>query len=54
MRRGQRVGSVGTTGNAAPDAPHLHFAIMRTTKDAQWWEPTNAINPYPYLSGETD
>ena len=54
VRRGQRVGSVGTTGNAAPDAPHLHFAIMRTTKDAQWWEPTNAINPYPYLSGETD
>ena len=52
VRRGQRLGTVGTTGNAAPDAPHLHFAIMRTTDDAEWWEPTNAINPYPYLSGE--
>lgn len=51
VRRGQRLGTVGTTGNAAPDAPHLHFAIMRTTPDAEWWEPTNAINPYPYLSG---
>ena len=45
VRRGQRLGAVGTTGNAAPDAPHLHFAIMRTTEDAEWWEPTNAINP---------
>ena len=54
VRRGQRLGTVGTTGNAAHDAPHLHFAIMRTTADAQWWEPTNAINPYPYLAGEAD
>ena len=54
VRRGQRLGTVGATGNAAADAPHLHFAIMRTTRDAQWWEPTNAINPYPYLSGEAD
>ena len=54
VRRGQRLGTVGTTGNAAPDAPHLHFAIMRTTQDAEWWEPTNAINPYPYLSANKD
>ncbi len=54
VRRGQRLGTVGTTGNAAPDAPHLHFAIMRTTRDAEWWEPNNAINPYPYLTGQGD
>ncbi|GAB5347731.1 M23 family metallopeptidase [Alteriqipengyuania sp. 357] len=54
VRRGQRIGTVGTTGNAAPDAPHLHFAIMRTTKDAEWWEPTNAINPFPYLTDKAD
>jgi len=54
IRRGQRIGTVGTTGNAAPDAPHLHFAILRTTEDAQWWEPTNAINPYPYLAGTAE
>lgn len=51
VRRGQRLGTVGSTGNASPDAPHLHFAILQTTKDAEWWEPANAINPYPLLSG---
>ncbi|MBB3033048.1 M23 family metallopeptidase [Alteriqipengyuania lutimaris] len=54
VRRGQRLGAVGTTGNAAPDAPHLHFAIMRTTEDAEWWEPTNAINPFPLLTADAE
>ena len=52
IRRGQRLGSVGSSGNADPEAPHLHFAIMRTTPDAKWWEPANAVNPYPILSGQ--
>lgn len=50
VRRNQRLGTVGSTGNASEDAPHLHFAIMRTTKDAKWWEPANAVNPYPLLT----
>ena len=50
IRRGQRLGSVGSTGNADPEAPHLHFAILRTTPDAEWWEPANAVNPYPLLA----
>ncbi|RDC59728.1 hypothetical protein HME9302_00922 [Alteripontixanthobacter maritimus] len=50
VRRNQRLGTVGSTGNASSDAPHLHFAILRTTKDAKWWEPANAINPYPLLT----
>lgn len=50
IRRGQRLGSVGSTGNAADDTPHLHFAILRTTADAEWWEPANAVNPYPLLT----
>ena len=29
MARGQVIGYVGVTGNASPDAPHLHFAIFR-------------------------
>ena len=49
--RGQALGTVGSSGNANPDGPHLHFAIMRTTPDAQWWEPATAINPYPLLTG---
>jgi murein DD-endopeptidase MepM/ murein hydrolase activator NlpD len=52
VERGQRLGTVGATGNADPSAPHLHFAIMRTAPDAEWWEPATAINPYPLLAGE--
>ncbi|MFN2100856.1 M23 family metallopeptidase [Altererythrobacter sp. MF3-039] len=48
--QGQRIGTVGFTGNASPDAPHLHFAILRTTEDAKWWEPSVALNPYPLLT----
>lgn len=50
VQRGQRLGTVGYTGNADPAAPHLHFAIMNTKADAKWWEPATAINPYPLLT----
>ena len=50
VRRGQRLGTVGSSGNASPEAPHLHFAILRTTPDAEWWEPAAAVNPYPLLA----
>jgi murein DD-endopeptidase MepM/ murein hydrolase activator NlpD len=48
VRRGDLLGYVGSTGNASPDAPHLHFAILRLTPERQWWtgEP---VNPYPVL-----
>jgi murein DD-endopeptidase MepM/ murein hydrolase activator NlpD len=51
VSRGQRLGSVGSSGNADPAAPHLHFAILRTTADAAWWEPATAVNPFPLLVG---
>ncbi|WP_435417761.1 M23 family metallopeptidase [Parerythrobacter aurantius] len=50
VKAGSPLGAVGWTGNASEDAPHLHFAIMRTTADADWWEPANPINPYPLLT----
>lgn len=51
VKRGQFLGTVGSTGNANIDAPHLHFAVMRTTPAAKWWEPATAVNPYPMLGG---
>jgi peptidoglycan LD-endopeptidase LytH len=42
---GQVIGYVGTSGNAPPDTPHLHFAIFRLTADKHWWQGT-AINPF--------
>jgi murein DD-endopeptidase MepM/ murein hydrolase activator NlpD len=46
VKRGLLLGYVGTTGNAAADAPHLHFAISELTAPKQWWGGT-PIDPYP-------
>ena len=51
LRQGQVLGYVGSTGNANPDAPHLHFAIFQLGPERRWWEGT-ALNPYPVLRGE--
>lgn len=51
IARGQQIGTVGFTGNADPAAPHLHFAIMETTPESDWWEPSVAVNPYLILTG---
>jgi len=48
LRRGERLGFVGTTGNAPPHAPHLHFAIFKLGRERRWWEGT-PVNPYPVL-----
>ncbi|WP_083745115.1 M23 family metallopeptidase [Variovorax sp. KK3] len=45
LRRGDLIGYVGTTGNAAPDAPHLHFAVFLLGPEKQWWK-GEALNPY--------
>lgn len=50
IRRGQRLGSVGATGNASPDSPHLHFAVSRVRPDESPHE-GEPINPYPLLTG---
>jgi murein DD-endopeptidase MepM/ murein hydrolase activator NlpD len=51
VKRGQLLGYVGSTGNASPAAPHLHFAIFRLTPEKQWWK-GEPINPYPVLNSE--
>lgn len=50
LKRGDLVGYVGSSGDANPAAPHLHFAVMVLGPEKRWWEGT-AINPYPLLAG---
>lgn len=47
--QGTVIGYVGTTGNAPPDAPHLHFAIELLAPTKEWWK-GRPINPYPVLT----
>jgi len=51
VKRGEVIGYVGHTGNASPDAPHLHFEIHRLGPEKQWWK-GESLNPYPVLRGE--
>lgn len=48
VSKGQVLGYVGSTGDASPEAPHLHFEITRLHPDKHWWQ-GDAINPYPVL-----
>lgn len=48
IRQGEVIGYVGSTGNASPNAPHLHFAVFRLTPEKQWWK-GEPINPYLIL-----
>ena len=51
LRRGAPVGYVGSSGNASPGGPHLHFAINRMGPGEKWWQ-GSPINPYPLLAGK--
>jgi murein DD-endopeptidase MepM/ murein hydrolase activator NlpD len=54
LREGMRVGQgdiigfVGSTGDADPKSPHLHFAVFELGPEKQWWK-AQALNPYPAL-----
>ena len=50
LARGEVVGYVGDSGNAAPGNTHLHFAMWRVADPADFWD-GDPINPYPLLSG---
>ena len=51
LRRGETIGYVGSSGNASPDAPHLHFEVSRLGPEKHWWQAT-PVNPYPLLGGK--
>ena len=52
VARGDPIGTVGSTGNANPAGPHLHFAIHRMAPADRWWQ-GSAVNPYPLLVGSS-
>ena len=49
IRRGQVIGFVGTSGNAPPNTPHLHFAINEITRNGDIYNGP-AIDPYSVFS----
>lgn len=48
VSRGQILGTVGSTGNASPEGPHLHFEVKRMRPGEKWYE-GQGVNPYPML-----
>ncbi len=51
VRTGDRIGTVGSSGNANPAGPHLHFAINQMQPNEKWWHGA-PVNPYPLLAGK--
>lgn len=49
VKRGEILGYVGTTGNAPPGTPHLHFTIFQLGPEKRWWK-GKAVNPLPFLN----
>ncbi len=49
VAKGSVIGYVGTTGNAPPNAPHLHFQVMKRGRGRAWWDGP-PINPYSFFA----
>lgn len=48
------IGYVGTSGNAPPDTPHLHFQAMRLNPGQRdWWNGTPVdVRPFMKITGK--
>lgn len=49
VARGDVIGYVGSTGNASPAEPHLHFQVMKRGAGRAWWDGP-PINPYLFFA----
>jgi hypothetical protein len=49
LRKGDVIGTVGSTGNANEKAPHLHFAVTLLGPEKKWWGGV-PVDPYPLWS----
>ena len=45
VKQGDVLGYVGTSGNAPPNTPHLHFAVFELDDSGRWWT-GKALDPY--------
>ena len=45
VAQGDVIGYVGTSGNAPPNTPHLHFAVFELDDSHRWWK-GKALDPY--------
>jgi peptidoglycan LD-endopeptidase LytH len=54
VRQGQLLGYVGSTGNASPSAPHLHFQVLRVDRSRRdWWNgPAVDVREFLAIAGE--
>jgi len=50
ISKGDVIGYVGTSGNAPPNTPHLHFAVYELDDARRWWK-GRAIDPYLVFTG---
>lgn len=51
VKTGDVIATVGSTGSASAEAPHLHFEIKRMAPGEGWWQ-GREVNPYPLLAGK--
>jgi len=49
VAKGSVIGYVGTSGNAPPETPHLHFQVMKRAAGRVWWDGPY-INPVPFFA----
>jgi peptidoglycan LD-endopeptidase LytH len=49
LEQGTILGYVGTSGNAPPGTPHLHFSIEDLPPTKEYWK-GSPVNPYPILA----